>query len=406
MAARSQNRIGVTIGWLVFWAVAAGGGWFALDRHFSAKRDEIREGLKALESVNDQGRTLAEQEQNLRRDARDGADRRKLEMESSFGLGAASAFKNPDFSLREALQRAAVACAPTNASAEVSVERFTEFSVTFSRTTAFTTNEMVEVARTLVPLAKEYLDSMRFSVKGSVVAELDRGDIEFVDDWARVPMDRIVSLLAREVEPALQDTALERWKQERALAEALAAQPEAVEKLPVAEKKLREAAIEAYENLNGAINLLHQATSLSGVTKARDLDERIRQLKDATDRMNRAREFFSDPGKAWRASLAAEGISGDTLEALTKGLPVVMRTHSDKAAKALEALDGAIKSGRHFLQMAGDQFGNWEFSPESGQFGFTSQELAGRFQRAREQLIRDDQELEKTLRVWNEAVAP
>src|SRR6185436_16184358 len=101
-------------------------------------------------------------------------------------------------SLREALNEAARACAPSNTIAYAEVDRFTEFNVTLDSGDVISTNEMVAFAHAFVPVAKAYVDSIRFAHKGSLIADIDRQDIEFIEDWGRAPDQRIAMLLPRE----------------------------------------------------------------------------------------------------------------------------------------------------------------------------------------------------------------
>src|SRR5687767_12139309 len=203
-----------TAAWLILWGVIAAVGWTQIQ-----KRKDVPTGLhQPVDALLwDQKEEMSALDQELERAAPDADARRKAELEKAWGGPLAAAFKNPDYSLREALQRAALACAPTNTLVRAEVDRFTEFTVTFESASPILTNTMIVTARKLMPVARTYLDALRFSVRGKLVAEIDRSDIEFIEDWARAPDQRIAMLLPRESQSRIVEdaAAIERLRDEQ-----------------------------------------------------------------------------------------------------------------------------------------------------------------------------------------------
>lgn len=405
----SPNRFTVTIGWLVLWSGIAAAGWFLIDQSNKVSLAKIKSADTQVAARDENLRQgLFLREQDLRRVSRDAAERRLLEFDQALGSPLQSAFKDPGLSIRQALQRAAFACAPTNADVRVEVERFTEFTISLSSERNLSTNQMIQVARELVPMAKPFLFALRFTVKGTVVAELDRSDIDFIDDWSRAQADRIAMLLAPEVPAGVENdfAAIDRLKQERGLAQALAESPDLQPKLQAAQTKLNEQVRKAFDDLNAALTLSQKASSFGEVAKISDLDANQRDLTAALARAAAAKEFWNNVTNHWGGLLKAEGVSSESYDQLVNTLPLILRSDPSLTAKVFDALDARIESGRYFLKLAAERFGVWRFDMEKGQFGFTDEEYAKRFRRAQEQLTQDSHALENALRAWNESLTP
>jgi hypothetical protein len=399
MAARRKTLANVW--WLLGWGLVATVIWFRWSPLQS--RDISNEKTKINSSMQEE---LSLKEQDLRLKSREAAESRKAEFEKALGGNVEAAFKHPDYSLRQALQLAALACAPTNAAVFVEVERFTEFSVNIATAQAISTNAMAAIARKFLPLAKPYLEALRFSVNGSVVAELDREDIAFIDDWSRASDERIAMLLPREIPAATQDAgAVERWKEQREIGELLNNQPGLAQKLEAAEREFSDQIRQSYEDLNAAINLSSEAISFGDQGKF-DAAPRLAKLETAKQRGKKAREFWTDPAARMRTILEARGIAGESLNTLAKSTMSFLRHDPAKAKKVFESLDGKIESSRYFLSIAQEQAEGWKFDPHTGQFGFSNEDFSRRFRRAQEQVRADGEALEAALRAWNEAIAP
>jgi hypothetical protein len=405
MNSAGPNRFTVTCAWLLLWTLVAAGGWKVIREtnratltNLSSHETQIAEAKQNL------AQELFAHEQDLRRDARNAADRRLAEFEQTLGGPLQAAFKNPDLSLREALQRAALACVPTNADVRVEVDRFTEFTVTVSSSESFFTNQMTTVARQFLPLAKPYLYSLRFSVSGTVIAELDRADIDFIDDWSRAPADRVAMLLAREVPTSAQTdaAAIDLLKQERSLSKTLAESPDLAPKMQAAQSKFNEAIRKSFDDLNAALTLSQKAVSLTDVNNHSEINARQRDLAAAAGRASAAREFWKNPRGKWSEILDNEKIFGEPFNQLRASLPLIFRDDPNLSAKVFDALDAKLESSRYFLKLAAEKVGVWRFDMEKGQFGFTDEEYAKRFRRAQDQLSQDSQALENALRTWNE----
>src|SRR5438105_12809418 len=116
MSSARKNQFRVTAAWLLAWI----GVWLLVtaeiyQKHahkiFDLRVRAVKEAALLKEESTNSLNTL---EQNLRRKAREAATRQNVELETAWGGPVAAAFKNPDFSIRDALQHAAEACAPTN----------------------------------------------------------------------------------------------------------------------------------------------------------------------------------------------------------------------------------------------------------------------------------------------------
>jgi hypothetical protein len=397
-----------TASWLFVWVVIAVIAAYAIRARLQSERTQLRAQLdKQVEQAMRGGQDeLSGLEQDLKRKSRDAAARRRAELEAAWGGPIAAAFKNPDLSLRDALQHAAEACSPANAFVHADVDRFTEFAIEIDTSEAISTNQMVAIARKLMPIAKDYLDTLRFSASGALVGELDRQDIAFIEDWTRAPDQRIAMLLPRESESRIKQdaAAIERFKTEQRIAQAVAADPALQDKADRADRKLRQMFQDAYSELTLALDSLGQSVSFGNLRSLRDLDRLEKTQNAAIEHAQRAKAFWTDPAKEWDKLLESEGISGELRDVLVKGFPTMFRNDPAKAAKVFEALDGDIKSCRYVLQMLTRENDKWKFS--QGSIGLIDDDFARRFERAQRQMREDFQETEVALRAWHEAIGP
>ena len=397
-----------TASWLFVWAVIAVLGAYAIRARLQSETKQLRAQLDAkVETEMRKGQEeLSVFEQDLKLKAREAEARRNAELEKLWGGRLAAAFKNPGYSLREALHRAANICAPTNTIANVQVDRFTEFTVTLDSGETIFTNDMVAFARSFLPLAKSYVDSIRFSQKGTLVAEIDRQDIEFIQDWSRAQEQRIAMLLPRESQSRItEDPALvERYKNELRIAEAIAGDPGLREKAERADRNFRRAIEEAYDELNAALESVRKSASLGDIQSLRDLDKIEKTLKASVQHAAKAQTFWNDPAKRWESVIDAEGISGGLRDALINNYPSIFRQNPKKTANVFAALNTEIKSTQFAMRMLTSEGDNWRFS--NGRVLLTDPDFARRFDDAHRQVREDAQQTDAALRAWREAVGP
>ena len=397
-----------TASWLFVWVIIAVLGAFAIRARLHSEREKLRASLdkRVDQTMQDGQNSVSGFEQDLKRKAREAEARRRAELEKAWGGRLAAALKNPAFSLRDALNNAAKACAPTNTIAYADVDRFTEFNVTIDSGDVISTNEMVAFARAFLPATKKYVNSIRFAHKGSLVAEIDRQDVEFIDDWAHAPGQRIAMLLPRESQSRItEDPALvERYRNEQRIAEAIAANPALRDKADRANRNLRRAIETAYDELNAALESVRKSESVGDIRSIRDIDRAEKLLKAAVEHLNQAKTFWNDPVTEWEKMLDAEGISGELRDALVKNFPGIFRNNPVKSANVFNAVDGEIKSSRFAMRLLAGESDKWKFS--GGQILLTDDEFARRFENAHRQIREDIQQTDAALRAWREAIGP
>lgn len=395
--------------WLIFWVAIALAGHFWIDHANARSIAKLRSDFKrySAEAVQKFTRLRDEKEQQLRLKARDEAARRKVETEKALGGPVEAALKNPEFNLQRALQAAADACAPSNSIARIEVDRFTEFAVIIRSPEPLATNQMIAFARKFLPQTSRYIDSIQFSVREKTIAELDREDLQFVSNWNEVSDARLAMLLARELPAnAAQDaTELARIRQEQALAEILAAEPDLREKVGRADRNFRQTVQQAYENLNLAIDFTHRAAAITEVRSVSDLDKLEKHIVDARGHLGRAKEFWNAPAKAWVKSLEAENLSAKARDQFAQSFSAVFQTDDQKMQKLFESLDGQMESTAYLLRMLAEAQGKWKFLREEGLIQFTDLNFGRSFERARLQVRNDAEATQAALQTWNNATS-
>lgn len=296
-------------------------------------------------------------------------------------------------SIEDALYAAAKAAAPGGSRVDVDVDRFTEFVVTIASENGFTTNQMTATIQAFLPQAAKYLYSLRFAREDQVIAELDRADIEFVDDWSRATPERIAMLLPLESEsaPTPTNTAQE-LQRERSISSLLQDDPEIAEKLASAQKIFFAAAAKADNDLRQAIDVSNAAVNFGAETKPNYV-QRLDQVRAATEHGKNARAFWQDPPAAWRKALEAAGANAQAIQTLAESSKELLRQDHGKIVAVLDALDAKLESARYFLQARQD-----EAQPANSASALELANSPDRSRRALDQLREDIDALNAALR--------
>jgi hypothetical protein len=407
----SRASAGVTSAWLLFWALLVVGGFFYIPNFVTGGAEGIRKRSEAHNATiarlkEEMGDVINQRDQSRYLRARASAERRQRELESALGGPARLAFAIPNLSILEAMEQTLQACAPPNSRAEVRVDRFTEFTATISTFETLSTNQMIMIARAFMPLARDYLEALRFSAKGEVVAELDRQDIELVENWATVPDARLAMLLAREIPGAVaaDPKAVEKFLDEQRMMAALADDGIRA-KAAAVDREFREAAQAAYNDLKAALDLSHKGVTTFEVKTLSDVDAREKILRDASDHVARAKAFWLAPAKVWEAAMDAHGLTGDAREAISKALANSFH-HDQRKTKALfTALDGLLETGRYLLRTLSENSDKWRYVPQDEGLSFRDAAVGAQVSRIREQLRGDLRALDEALRAWQESTA-
>lgn len=408
MSSARQSQFKVTAAWLLAW-LAAGILVTAEIHHNHIDKVldlRVRAAKQSALRKEENANALNALEQDLKRKSRDAVARRNVELDKAWGGPITAAFKNPAFSIRDALQDAAEACAPTNAYAHAEADRFTEFTVTIDSGETISTNQMIATARKFIPVAKEYLSALRFSTRGNLIAELDRDDIDFVEDWARVPDARIAMLLPRESRTGAprDPTAIERYQSEQRIAEALANDPAMRDKTDAANRNFRQALQNAFGELTLGFESLQKSVALGGARSLHDLDNCDKELRNAAEHIERGQIFWTEPAKEWERLLEVQGISGELREALLKGFSTIFQFDAARTTKVFAAFNAQAESCRYVLRLLENETDKWKFS--GGGIALTDDEFARKFERAQRQMREDFQATEAALRTWHDATGP
>lgn len=371
--------------WCVFWIAIALFGYGAIRQktRVTAPPPPKADPVEAL---------MREQDERFELNRR----RREIDEQLFARLGPlpAAAFKHPDLTIAGALQLAAQSSAPTNARAQVSVDRFSEFTVIISRDPIFTTNEMIAACVKLLPHAAPYTHALRFAHGDKVIAELDRADIEFIEDWSRALPDRVAMLLPRESEaPAGVPT--EQLQRERQIVQLIQSDPDLRPKLAKAQEDFFAAARKAHEDLRAALEAADEALDVSSDPKPNYI-KRLDQLRAAGLQANLAREFYSDSPAAWKTALQSSAVTPDAIAQLAELGETFLRHDRAKTIALLDALDAKLESARYLLQALEDQK-----RPAAAASALESADSSARIQRALEQLRADNDALNRALRQSN-----
>jgi hypothetical protein len=211
-------------------------------------------------------------------------------------------------------------------------------------------------------------------------------------------------LLPRETESRMDPAAIERFKDEQRISEALTAEPALREKTEHADRNLRQSIQNAYGELTLALEALQKSVSLGSVRVLGDLDRCDKDLRAAVEHADRAKRFWTDPAAEWRRLLEAEGVSGELRDTLVKSFPGIFRSDSAKTVKVFDSLNGQVESCRYVLRLLENETDKWKFS--DGGIALTDDEFARKLERAQRQVRDDVRATETALREWHEAIGP
>lgn len=371
--------------WCVFWTAIALFGYGAI-------REKRRITTPPATTADPVQTLMREQDQRFELNRR----RKEIDEQLHAKLGAlpGSAFKHPDLSIGQALHLAAQSSAPLNARAHVSVDRFSEFTITISRDPVLTTNEMAATSIKLLPHAAAYTHALRFAHGEKVIAELDRADIEFIEDWSRALPDRVAMLLPRESE-APAGVATEQLQRERQIIQLIQSDPDLRPKLTKAQEEFFAAARKANDDLRAAIDGSEEALDVSSDPKPNYI-KRLDQLRAAGRQANAARGFYADSPGVWKAALQSSAVTAEAIDQLAQMGESFLRHDRAKMIAVLDALDAKLESARYVLQALEDQK-----RPAATASALESTDTSDQVRRALEQLRADNEALNRALRSAN-----
>lgn len=274
-----------------FWAIAGYIAFQALDRTYDAKlaesRARYRESMAELQKSASSRSTALKMETHLT--ATRLQNEQAQELRKAWGPGFAPIVKDPSLSIAQVLTAIARSAAPQNTRVTVSVDRFTDFEVSFELPEDIPATAMSPMCAPLLAFGTLYLQRISFFANHRLIGELDRAAI-VASTMDRDKPDPL--LVARSLVTHLQDPPAAANLASTGTAEA----PESVSDEGDRYNKIVSGWQDDYQKhtsaVNQAIDRLNRAIDFKTLKAKTEIADRLRLLDEAARDITAAKGFF------------------------------------------------------------------------------------------------------------------
>jgi hypothetical protein len=306
-------------------------------------------------------------------DARDEAVRRRQRYDDEYvaalGGPVGAALKHPDLTILGMLHELARACSPLGSAPHVTVDRFTEFTVLIELPRKETNAVLAEIAHHLLLHSSQYVNTVRFSHRGTVLAQLDRRAIESIADWTKASAGSVEELLLNPEfsEPPTFVGAVPPVEQPGPEPQNL---PPEVQRQKMAEERFVEAYRRADAQLRAAFEQQMAAINLAGVKLVSDLDERRKLLAEAERAAAEAKRVLANPVIEYERTLQQQQLDPVYIRAAVRTAAQTYGNSRGAVAAMFAALDERSTCAGQFLTTMKGHFGAWTYQPFQDQIEF------------------------------------
>jgi hypothetical protein len=319
---------------------------------------------------------------------------------AALGGPVEAAFKNPELNIGQMVNAVALACAPANSRVSVTVDRFTEFTISVTLRDRLSSAQLAEISQCLLPKSVPYVHSVRFIQNNVILAELDWPAIESIGNWSSVSLQAVEGLLS----PA---NAQEQPAPVLAAADNGSASNPAQADLTVDQKKIESANNlfkESYSKHARAVSelvaSLDQASRLDTLLTHERLQARVVWLDQLATRLSAERQFFLNQSAEMERLLKTE-----QLDPLAIGIIVRNSKNRDQSEAAVYAgVFDTVEAYREqiliFLKAMDDRWGEWQADSAAKQILFTSGDARKAYLSGSEQVTQSAQSVQRAFRAW------
>lgn len=187
---------------ILIWSVIAYFGRAYLNESFGRRAVVLRTGQeKRMEELRRHGSSERAQRQM---DAHLGISRlearNREEIRNALGSGAIAVTRNPELSIREMFHGVGLELAPQGSNVVVSVDRFTEFSISIELPRILPVEELEDLSLKIVELGTPFLYRVSFFGEGRLVGELQSAAVTQGGGLGSVGRNRVAQLLVAGLE--------------------------------------------------------------------------------------------------------------------------------------------------------------------------------------------------------------
>lgn len=367
-------RIGAIIQWLAGGLVAGAMLYTGAHGYFSAARKQVQT-MRAEDAMR-VSRQWSRQAQEQEEERQHTLTQRKRELDNQWqeALGGAveAASKDPSLSISQMIEATARTCAAPEDKVSVTVERFTEFTLDIELSAGSTEAEIVRLAACLLPYCGTYLQRIRFSRGGDILAEFGPGVLAGVKDWRGMKPQTVSAMLAART-------------REVRLASVMNVSHGATDLSPD-EHKLQTAEEDFYDLVAGHFGLCRQlirqqdtAVNLASIRSAAELEARIKGLEEAQPRLEKAQAFFEKPETEYEGILRKTGFDSLVVQVTTRGYLEANRMQNAHLLFIFDKLLERQAATMKLLETMRTSFGQWSPTPD-GRIQFQTKQLQATYE--------------------------
>lgn len=302
--------------------------------------------------------------------------RHQREVVAAAGGPADYAIKNPELTLSQMLSQLALACAPKDSKTSVKVDHFTEFEIVVDFPQPPEPSTLGEITSCVLSRSAAYLHAIRFTHRGTLIAELTPEALNSVPNWATISSSVASSLLTRPSQPTQIATA-------NTSSPGSASQPEASPKNPALEA-YNELLTKQLDEFNQFIQTLFSAGSLPSYNSAAMIQEKLVELDNAWASLKLKRDLLANPLPHLDRLLRQHGSDPLYNEIVLRGERERLTGRQRAWETRFHAIQALLSSTSGFLMAMHQTWGQWSVSGDQIQF--------------------DSRELEQTYRTWSDRV--
>jgi hypothetical protein len=359
--------------------IAAGvttGIWLVIRDGFRREQSEFlsrhRETIMARER--EWARERAQRELDWHTKARERTHRQAQELETALGGPAAAAARNPDLGIGASMERVAQACAPRGTRVRVRVDRFTEFTLVLELASPLHEAALAELAHCILAYSATYVDRLQFSLRGNVLAQLDRRAIESVSDWSQINPGDVQRLLAI---PNIENRTADFTSEDR---ESLPESDEDAASNQTPEDKVQDEAFERFQasmtaankRFQSALKLQFQALEQIDVGQREDLAANHGMLQQAETLAAQARPVLENPSGEYRSILLAARLDSAYVNSAARTVAQRYDSMRTATAEVFNQLSNHRRSADALLVSLARHFGDWSYDSQQRGIKYTA----------------------------------
>jgi hypothetical protein len=303
----------------------------------------------------------------------------KEKWEAALGGPTEIASKDPTLSIIKMIEATSKACAPYGTKAGVSVDRFTEFTLTLELPGAPNRGQMAETAACVLHHCGIYLQKIRFAQSGDVLAQIGPEGLSRISDWESLQAATVESLLENtDAQPRALAANLQKSRGPTSEISDLLPEQETAKKAAEQFYKLLQT---HYKNCTAAIGTQDSAARLSTLRDVREMGERLRSLEAADDSLKNAKAFFAHPEEAFETLLRSGNVDSLLIKVTLRGYEQSAREKNATLLSMCMTVGDRQLAAKNLLEAMSKFAGQWTPMADGIHISFQNREVEAVYRR-------------------------